>query len=84
MNSILYLGIFHANYNNNVPYAEKDGLISPLIVRWQLFKHYSRKSKNDAVPLGFSSDSKGPIRFPGKALKPQIRVSIRTVSTAGC
>lgn len=54
------------------PIAEEDGLISLLIVRRQLFKHYSRKPKNDVVQLGFSSGSKGPIRFPGKAIKPQI------------
>ena len=84
MNSILSLGIFHGNYNNDVSCAEKDDLISLLRVRWQLFKYYSSKSKNDAVQLGSSSHSKGPIRFPGKAIKPQISISIKTVSSAGC
>lgn len=63
MNSILYLGIFHAkdNINNNVVYIKKEGLISLLIVGQQLFKPYSRKCKNEAVQLGFSSHSKGLI-----------------------
>lgn len=42
MNSILHLGIFHANddIKNNVFYVKKEGLISLLIVRQQLFKRY--------------------------------------------
>lgn len=84
MNSIFYLGIFHANDNNNVVYVKKEGLISLLIVEQQLFKCYSRKWKDDAVHLGFSSHSQGLIWVPGKAIKLQIRISIKLVSTAGC
>lgn len=86
MKSILCLGIFYANdnINNNVFYVKKEGLISLLVVGQQLFKRYSRKRENDSVQLGFSSQSKGPIWVPGKAIKPQSRISIKRMSTAGC